>query len=206
MSLPLGRGLPLDMIKIRFLRTIHRHFKNFLNSDLLFLSGSQPEHSVWNEVSSLTPFSLQQEEKRGASRRRALCRPPWMLPSNALYPSRQKCRETWETYIFNTAFLNLITSAIRLCCHENELADGSAASPCSVWRETLLRVGIKFHQFFRLWRLCGQCLRPCQRVCVCVCLLCIDRYIYIACQRLYFYFSSLGFFKINCLAPTSMTL
>lgn len=46
MSLPLGGGLLLDTIKIRFLGTTHPHFKNFVNSDLLLLSGNQPEHSV----------------------------------------------------------------------------------------------------------------------------------------------------------------
>lgn len=30
----------------------------------------------------------------------------------------------------------------------------------------LLRVGIKFHQFFCLWQVCGKCWCPCQYVCV----------------------------------------
>lgn len=83
----------------------------------------------------------------------------WMLPSNVFYPSRQKCWETWETFIFNTAFPNLITSAIRLCCHGNEPSEGGEewghalfALASRKTEKVLLRVGRKFHHLLCLWR------------------------------------------------------
>lgn len=124
--------------------------------------------------SSRASFSLRQKDKRRLSRRRR--RSDTLVASmdvafkRHIYPSKQKCWETWETFIFNAAFPNLITSAIRLQWHENELAEGNAGVvTCSVClgqpkdgEKKLLRVGIKFHQFFRLWQVCGQCLCPCQ--------------------------------------------
>ena len=98
----------------------------------------EPEQNILCEMKFLFSASLPCSKRRRERRARgedsaALRRPPWMSPSNASYPSRRKCWETWETFIFNTSFPNLITSAIRRCCHENELAEGSAgAVTCSV--------------------------------------------------------------------------
>ena len=142
--------------------------------------------------SASLPCSKRRRERR-AEESAALCRPPWMSPSNASYPSRRKYWETWETFIFNTAFPNLITSAIRRCCHENELAEGRAGVvTCSVClgrpedgKETLLELAWNSISFFFSPPACGKqvavaCVRASVRVlkkehrdrtslCVCLC-------------------------------------
>lgn len=137
----------------------------------------EPEQNILCEMkflfSASLPCSKRRRERRAwGEESAALCWPPWMSPSNASYPSRRKCWETWETFIFNTAFPNLITSAIRRCCHENELAEGSAGVvTCSVClgrpedgKETLLELAWNSISFFfsRLWQVSGRRLCPCQ--------------------------------------------
>lgn len=128
------------MIEVPLLRTTHPRFETSRNKLWTFYTltscfSKETSQNICCEMkflfSAILPAARGESSERKERTEQHFVGLPGRFLQNSLYPLRQKCWETWETFIFTTAFPNLITSAIRLHWHENELAEGSAGAVTS---------------------------------------------------------------------------